>query len=169
MNKMKTERKCQTCGLTILPPKRYFCTACRRLRKNAYTNRYYYDHQERELEKSRVYEKSLARKESLVRRWHQLKNNAKAKERTITISQEEFNILTSSPCHYCKDYLCQARTGTRIDRLDNSKDYVLGNCVPCCATCNAIKQDLFNEEEAMVMIQALIELKKAQQTERGNC
>jgi hypothetical protein len=28
-----------------------------------------------------------------------------------------------------------------IDRVDNSKGYILGNCVPCCSWCNRAKAD----------------------------
>ena len=32
-----------------------------------------------------------------------------------------------------------ARTG--VDRFDNTKGYIHGNCVPCCQTCNRSKMD----------------------------
>lgn len=38
-------------------------------------------------------------------------------------------------CNYCGDL--NIKNG--IDRVDNSKGYVEGNCVPCCPNCNAAK------------------------------
>jgi hypothetical protein len=65
------------------------------------------------------------------------------------ITKEQYRILTKGNCHYCgkpprhvrKDdktfhggYLCNG-----IDRVDNTKGYVIDNCVPCCWECNSMK------------------------------
>ncbi len=61
--------------------------------------------------------------------------------------------LIHTACHYCGDppnNNCQViREGGNIpikiggiDRLDNSKGYILNNCVPCCYTCNKAKSML---------------------------
>lgn len=65
------------------------------------------------------------------------------------LTKEQFRILTSSPCYYCGclpknksrkykktkdswgDYLSNG-----IDRIDNNKGYIVGNCLTCCRTCN---------------------------------
>lgn len=76
-----------------------------------------------------------------------------AKRRGIPflIEKQLFLSLISSNCLYC----CQPPTAiestcypdhpnddtkyTGIDRVDNSKGYVAGNCVPCCKHCNYAK------------------------------
>lgn len=70
----------------------------------------------------------------------------------VTISDAEILRLMQSPCKYCG-----AKPGTRvvrakgnkgvsrtalangIDRVDSSKGYEPGNCVPCCKPCNSMK------------------------------
>lgn len=72
------------------------------------------------------------------------KDSAKNRNLSFELSKEQFRKLTSSPCHYCGcgpsitkctngwgDYVFNG-----IDRLDNSKGYVVENCVACCRTCN---------------------------------
>ena len=54
--------------------------------------------------------------------------------------------LIISDCTYCghKPNWPESRVG--IDRVDNNKGYVYGNCVSCCFTCNSAKKQLSNEE-----------------------
>mgnify|MGYP001576714000 CR=1 FL=1 len=42
------------------------------------------------------------------------------------------------------------------NRVDNSKGYVLNNCVPCCGNCNYIKRDK-NHEEFLELISKIYE------------
>lgn len=69
-----------------------------------------------------------------------------------SLTEDEFETLTSSPCFYCGDdphrkihqYYDLLVTG--IDRIDSSIGYVLSNCVPCCKTCNMMKVALGQNE-----------------------
>ena len=45
--------------------------------------------------------------------------------------------ICEQDCFYCGKKRCLG-----IDRLDNSKDYTIENCVPCCGCCNRMKMDL---------------------------
>jgi hypothetical protein len=81
------------------------------------------------------------------------KQNAKNRNRSFSLSKEEFRLVTSRLCRYCGSeptpffapnrttvtvapYLCNG-----IDREDNSKGYDFENCVPCCRQCNFMKND----------------------------
>ena len=64
------------------------------------------------------------------------------------LTQEQFLDLTGKSCHYCGVEPRQtydrigsngAYTYNGIDRVDNSKGYVIENCVPCCGRCNRAK------------------------------
>lgn len=108
----------------------------------------------------RVYEKTEKRKTSSSKRYNQLKMNAKSGGREMSLTLDEFLSVANQPCHYCNDELCQDRTGTRLDRRDNSKGYTLDNVVACCKYCNSVKQELFTEEETLVMVKALVEWRR---------
>jgi len=84
----------------------------------------------------------------------QYKNNAKSRKIHFELTKEELKSLISQDCYYCgsqpsnivktfsgrtKDNRSVSYNG--IDRLDNSKGYVLENCVPCCHFCNWAKKD----------------------------
>lgn len=76
-----------------------------------------------------------------------------ARDRNIefTLSKEQIRELIEQDCHYCGQkpivrYTSESCAGqyewNGIDRVDNSKGYIEGNCVPCCKTCNFAKRDL---------------------------
>jgi len=52
----------------------------------------------------------------------------------FALNMEQFTTLVTSLCFYCGD------CGGGIDRKDNNIGYVLENCLPCCITCNRLKQ-----------------------------
>jgi hypothetical protein len=53
------------------------------------------------------------------------------------LSEPEFLQLVQQPC-----YLCGLSDKNGIDRVDNSKGYVVENCKSCCGHCNLMKKDL---------------------------
>lgn len=77
--------------------------------------------------------------------------SAKARGYPFELTKEEFAEIVMQPCVYCGDVLTQEKYRktmngsfkyTGIDRYDNTKGYVIGNCVPCCKKCNRIKTDM---------------------------
>lgn len=69
------------------------------------------------------------------------------------ISDEEVFKLIDKPCYYCgkeKAHTLNTRHYSYkyngIDRVDNSKGYISGNCVPCCIQCNKYKSSMTQEE-----------------------
>lgn len=78
-------------------------------------------------------------------RYCEYRNNAKRRGIDFNLTPDEFKFLVSQPCHYCggnsKDRFAKSR-GNGIDRKDSSKGYTIDNCVPCCATCNFVKNKM---------------------------
>lgn len=62
--------------------------------------------------------------------------NAKVRNIPFLLTKEEVNTLCESKCFYCGKERCLG-----IDRKDNSKPYIIENCVPCCGSCNQMKMD----------------------------
>lgn len=82
-------------------------------------------------------------------------DNAKRKGHDFELEFDELIEMTQQSCHYCgckplNNYKL-ANDGFEfkyngIDRVDNSKGYVVGNVVPCCKMCNAMKSNLDPDE-----------------------
>jgi hypothetical protein len=61
------------------------------------------------------------------------------------LSIEEFENIVKQECYYCGGYSTDTNENSRgngIDRMDSNKPYEISNCVPCCATCNFIKNNM---------------------------
>lgn len=74
------------------------------------------------------------------------------------LTVKQFIAITSKPCRYCgietsKEIGSRKGNGSTygsykyngIDRIDSSKGYILGNCAPCCKSCNFAKNDQTEE------------------------
>ncbi len=94
---------------------------------------------------------------SFNRLYRSYKRGALYREMNFQLSKEELKSLTSGNCFYCgespsqieisdKKYLNGVYIYNGIDRLDNSKGYIMDNCVPCCWKCNRAKNNLSVEE-----------------------
>ena len=62
---------------------------------------------------------------------------ATARNLTFQLTETEFSEIVKHPC-----YLCGLSDKNGIDRVDNSKGYVVENCKSCCGHCNLMKKDL---------------------------
>lgn len=82
------------------------------------------------------YRKGRKRLMSLKGRVGSYKGNAKYRGLDYSLSDQLATSLLSANCHYCGE------SGYGIDRLNSSKGYVQSNCVPCCTTCNIMKNTL---------------------------
>lgn len=84
------------------------------------------------------------------------RRNARKRKLTVSISYEEWLLLSQQPCYYCgrtktncgkNKYRAKYPTESKredfyyngIDRLDSTLHYSPGNCVPCCRRCNFAK------------------------------
>jgi len=74
--------------------------------------------------------------------------NAKYRGLSFELSKKQFKGLTQEPCFYCGsspfgviDIVRQngIYVYNGVDRLDNFSGYTKNNCVPCCKTCNWMK------------------------------
>jgi len=65
------------------------------------------------------------------------KRNADIKNLTFTISYGDYVNIVEQNCYYCG--IVQERGFNGIDRKDQTKGYILENCVSCCKMCNYLK------------------------------
>ncbi len=82
-------------------------------------------------------------------RYPQYRQNALRRNLEFQLTPGEFKVITEQKCYYCGGY-SQDRdprfSGNGIDRKDSSLGYLIDNCVPCCVTCNFIKNNMhFND------------------------
>lgn len=78
--------------------------------------------------------------------YNQRRRESQTRKYEWKLTVKQFGTITSSSCYYCgkkpasihkkrdKEYIYNG-----IDRVDNSKGYIVGNVVPCCCSCNRIK------------------------------
>lgn len=88
--------------------------------------------------------------------FNRYKCDAKSRKLKFVLTKEEFKKFTKNNCYYCgvepkqiyKRPKYKNYTGglpyiyNGIDRVDNSKGYILSNCVSCCMRCNLMKKDI---------------------------
>lgn len=81
---------------------------------------------------------------------------ANGRQRKFELTKEQFREITSSNCYYCgvspsqkvvpgnykHDYQPEPYIYNGIDRINNTKGYVVDNCVACCKMCNFMKGKL---------------------------
>jgi hypothetical protein len=87
------------------------------------------------------------------------KKNAKNKNREWKLTQPEWEDIVVKGCFYCGTSLREV-TGCSLDRIDNTKGYVLDNVLPCCGFCNRIRSDLLTIEENQVAINAILKYRR---------
>jgi hypothetical protein len=91
------------------------------------------------------------------------RKSARNKNHPFELTRDQVAEMMDQPCHYCgaepSNSLVQHGKRIRpyqgIDRLDNSKGYVVGNVVPCCIICNKMKKAM-NETEFMSHVRAIV-------------
>ncbi len=82
------------------------------------------------------------------------KHQANRRKLDFDLSYEDFKILTSGDCFYCglEPKQIHAPDTYRelkyngIDRVDNTKGYIKGNCVSCCKICNTAKSNMNQQQ-----------------------
>lgn len=85
---------------------------------------------------NRCKECSKQYQQTAPRRFAECKQKAASKGKAFNLTLDTFTKITSNPCHYCNDH---RNSHVGIDRINSGKGYVQGNVLPCCWTCNAMK------------------------------
>ena len=80
-----------------------------------------------------------------------IKSSARHRGYEFKLSKEKMREIMKKPCIYCGVLPGTIRTAGKhngsyiyngIDRIDNSKGYIVDNCVPCCKICNFAKKGM---------------------------
>ncbi|MCK5612566.1 hypothetical protein KAR91_62420 [Candidatus Pacearchaeota archaeon] len=83
------------------------------------------------------------------------KYNTKKRNLKFSLTREQFKKLVQQKCFYCgvKPHTISNSKRSNgkfiyngIDRVDNTKGYIIGNCVTCCRTCNEWKRARTQQE-----------------------
>lgn len=105
------------------------------------------------------------------KQYHRYKFSAKKRNYSFELSFEDFTYLTQENCFYCgsrpsnegtkvkRKYDTDTFVYNGIDRVNNNEGYILENCVPCCARCNAMKMDMTLEDFKNHIMKIILHLK----------
>lgn len=83
------------------------------------------------------------------------RSSAKRHNHIFSLNKIEFKQLISGNCYYCGTRPTQIKNNcggngsyiyNGVDRVDNTKDYIITNCVSCCKRCNRAK-DVMSQQE----------------------
>jgi len=128
--------KCSHCSKTYEPYKTSkgnsskICPSCRETQKKAEAKR-----------PPRIRNYQAESKRNLEGSWKTfISKSIEKREKECSMTKEQYLELIQKPCCYCNYYNEDEING--IDRLDNTKGYLLENCIPCCKHCNRMKHIL---------------------------
>jgi len=95
-------------------------------------------------QKNKLHIRELAKKYDKLPRptFRTYRKSARKRGYTFELSFEQFMTFWQKSCYYCGAEI--KRIG--MDRIDNSKGYILSNLVPCCKWCNEWKRAKTQQE-----------------------
>lgn len=88
------------------------------------------------------------------------KRAAASRGYSFSLTFDQFLVFIKSECFYCDGMFPKTVVGSNIDRKDGSIGYEYHNCLPCCNTCNKIRNTFLTVEETVVAIHAIINFRK---------
>ncbi len=103
--------------------------------------KYYYSEGGNETEYNR---RRLPKNRWIRARYDAKRRSTGAKEFSITL--EEYLEFIKQPCYYCNQDISNS-SGSGMDRIDNTKGYLLSNVNPCCQDCNRRRGTTYTAEE----------------------
>lgn len=96
-------------------------------------------------------------------RWQFFRSKAKSRGIPLELSFEQWTRLAiAAKCHYCGEVI--RTTGGSLDRKNSSLGYTEANVVPCCLSCNQIRNDDLISYEEMLYIMPLLQAFRAGKT-----
>ena len=147
-------KNCQHCHAPLTGQQRKNCQKCSLEAKHKRNSEWHQTNKEHRAKKDRINHRSPSN------RWHCLLQNAKKRKHEVFLTREQFEIISTQPCHYCKGLLDQdLGLGSHLDRVNNTLGYSSENSVSCCNFCNRIKQHLLTSEETKIVIKTILELR----------
>lgn len=103
------------------------------------------------------YEKT---KKLIKRRFLHSRGQAKSRGLLWDLTIEEYHALMNQNCIYCGSVI--SHCGVGLDRIDNSKGYSTDNVLPCCGSCNQMRNVHLTVEEMKVAMKSVLEYRKEQ-------
>lgn len=100
----------------------------------------------------------LAQKRKPNIRYSTLKSNARFRGLSVGITFDEYLPISMKPCHYCGKSSVGA-AGHGLDRMDSSIGYEINNILPCCGSCNLIKNNSLSVAEMEAAMRAVLNLR----------
>lgn len=171
---MRSARVCEECAVKR---KQHYLTetADAKARKLIYAKEWRLRNKEKDRESHRLWKqrnperyKEICKKNGETsstkpsNRFHKARNKAKERQIEFDITLELYSEIITYPCNYCNGSFGHVTKGTGLDRVDNSKGYVVGNIVSCCTACNRIKSDQFTSEETSAAVKAILAYRQKQ-------
>lgn len=74
--------------------------------------------------------------------------NARRRGHAWELTEPEFKKLFTKPCAYCR-FRFHRGWGTGLDQKIAGAGYTILNVVPCCASCNHVKSDVYTYDEML--------------------
>ena len=136
-------KKCSKCGI-IKPVTEFYksknilhawCKLC----CSKYYKKQYLKNDKRKLASRHYYS-------TLHGKYTHYKKESVRRKINFKLTELEFAVIVSQPCYYCGE-LQENFNG--VDRVNNKKGYIKGNCAPCCKVCNIMKHAQIKDEFIM--------------------
>lgn len=87
-------------------------------------------------------------------------NGNRRKTIEFTLTFNEVLDLWKLGCHYCGVDIMRD-TGIGLDRIKFNIGYIQGNVLPCCGSCNKIRNNILTVEETEIAIKAILDYRKS--------
>lgn len=95
-------------------------------------------------------------------KYSNIKSKAKSRGLEFSITLEEYTkLISGSKCYYCKVSV-ESSPGGSLDRINNETGYNINNVLPCCGTCNRMRNNFVTVEEFKVMMDSLLVFRNKQ-------
>jgi hypothetical protein len=143
------ERKCYECGKNILHDvgmmgKDSHCNVSNLCKKHFKARQNFEGTRDRDLTKKYIQQKGHEAEKDQSDDIHKLykicATEASSCGWDFNMDIKLFKIVIQKPCYYC--HCLDNNQSTRISRIDNKIEYNAKNVIPCCKTCNTMKNEL---------------------------